>query len=315
MLGSMSKIVVIDGLARGGTTLLSSMLGSQQGSHALLGVFHEPLGCDLGLWPTAWALRPEAIEDKVQLSRPFAPPLSIVESGSRAQPLRLNPRRLMSNTQKRVRRKAQYGQISPAAWSSLVRLGRKARSLKDLDTLYQKAAGIAGVDVLSFRWNQGSFWINKFLRREDHFWISVVRHPVARALSAKTTFSWALHDSIAYSKVFAENLGAVRNPRHLIVHFEDLLNRPWPLLGEILRWLGHSVEFMEHDLVKPSGNPYRIESSDIVTSLGSHLQGRTMEGFEAEKATVGYGKLTPAELEGFEGLLAGQEVFQRYRRP
>ena len=68
----------------------------------------------------------------------------------------------------------------------------------DLDRLYQKAKKIA-TPVLCFRWNQGYPYIEKFLRNDNHHWITIVRHPIDRALSDYRAFNESFENSLKYT--------------------------------------------------------------------------------------------------------------------
>ena len=50
------KIVVIDGLARSGTTLLATIINSQKNSLCYRGIFHEFLACNIGTWKKDYIL-------------------------------------------------------------------------------------------------------------------------------------------------------------------------------------------------------------------------------------------------------------------
>ena len=61
-----SKIVVVDGLARSGTTLLSSILHSQENTSCYRGICHEFMACNIGKWKKDYALFPK-IDKKVDI--------------------------------------------------------------------------------------------------------------------------------------------------------------------------------------------------------------------------------------------------------
>ncbi|WP_305984996.1 hypothetical protein, partial [Roseibium sp. MMSF_3544] len=204
------KIVVVDGLARSGTTLLSSLIHSQQSAACYRGVFHEFLACDVGRWKRDYAcfplLRPK---DQVRIVNDFSPNYKVSLGKIDQTPLarlftrklELSLSRLRSQTLTRIKRKDQTDRLSLSRWEEMCDFS-SIKSFDDLDERYQSIATELDVDVLAFRWNQGYPYIDKFLRNPNHYWISVVRHPLTRAHSDFKTFGESYELDIRYTENF-----------------------------------------------------------------------------------------------------------------
>lgn len=274
----MAKIVVIDGLARSGSTLLTSLIHSQEGAHAYRGVFHEPLSAGLGAWKKDYALHP------------LIDPLDIGFVGgnrTRAESRRLpglrfmvDPHSLREQTLAVVKSRHQYDPMNESTWRSLTL--RKPTTFSELDHLYQDVAASSQSEVLAFRWNQGISWISAFLRNRNHYWISIVRHPLNRAISDKIAFKESLTSGLRFGDNYGFILSNHPHPRHQIVYFEDLIAKPKEVCQEIFSFLGLPRQEINLQLRNQNGEPFRVESSDLGGGA-NRRQGRPFTGFELSK--------------------------------
>ena len=143
-------VFVLDALSRSGTTLLSSLLHSQENVACYRGVFHEALACRMAIWPSGYAIMPMLSANTPVTFREEEGPekgvfnpenTTFFSSSLRKQALEV------------LDKEKQYGVLTPHQWESL--LQRPLLSFEDLDQLYEEVrAAHTGVAQLGFRWNQ-----------------------------------------------------------------------------------------------------------------------------------------------------------------
>lgn len=300
----MAKILVIDGLARSGTTLLTSLLHSQPIANAYRGVFHEPLSATLGKWKKDYA--------RHILISPMSTGISNDSRSRFEEGIKhvLDTRLLIGQTLESVHRLKQYDPINPEIWEGIQ--DRNISEWSDLDLLYQDIATVSNSEVLGFRWNQGLCWVDNFLRNKNHFWISVVRHPVSRALSDKVAFRESLYNGLKYAEAYGEILSSYQARRHKVIFFEDLVQDPFETCLQIFDFLETPVSTVNLELVDQSGNPYRVESSDLGRGK-NRKEGRPFQGFEKSKAAFPQHTGIPRTLQmRFSKLMHTYSVYHRY---
>jgi len=272
----MATIVVIDGLSRSGTTLLSSMIHSQNKAMVLRGAFHELLAYEPRGWAVRHAMMPILTAGNVAFSSD-----GIVErmiDNVRGMK-KLSGRRLFSQTMQRLDARNQYNELSKSVLLDLMKT-RQIDSFAALDGLYDDLALILGVQVLGFRWNQGLSWFPVWDRRQNHKWISVIRDPVARAISANKSHGWDLKESLLAAQIYAEKLNILSYSQNLrTVYFEDLISDPRGQLVDLMQFLGAETDELTLELIGQDGAPYRVESSSLIDKGMSHLSGEPFRGF------------------------------------
>jgi hypothetical protein len=310
----MSKILVVDGLARSGTTLISSIIHSQRLSACYRGVFHEFMATDVGKWPMAHA-HAALINDSVRFDSSLLTYLRVkfgIRNFINQKELKLSYAALQNHTIKNLTRRDQFDTLGLAEWQE--RLDNlNPTSLSDLDELYQRLAAEMNVQLLSFRWNQGLPYINKWLRNPHHHWLSVVRNPMDRALSAKKAFNWTYDESIEATKRFGSILEQTQKAEnHHLIYFEDLIQSPTEIIGELYQSLGLSLEDINFNLVQQSGKDYMIETSDLIQDGMSHTSGKKHSGFDPKMINKYKREMSGNEVDMFRAALKDQKLFARY---
>lgn len=310
----MSKILVVDGLARSGTTLISSIIHSQRLSACYRGVFHEFMATDVGKWPMAHA-HAALINDSVRFDSSLLTYLRVkfgIRNFINQKELKLSYAALKNHTIKNLTRRDQFDTLGLAEWQE--RLDNlNPTSLSDLDELYQRLAAEMNVQLLSFRWNQGLPYINKWLRNPHHHWLSVVRNPMDRALSAKKAFNWTYDESIEATKRFGSILEQTQKAEnHHLIYFEDLIQSPTEIIGELYQSLGLSLEDINFNLVQQSGKDYMIETSDLIQDGMSHTSGKEHSGFDPKMINKYKREMSGNEVDMFRAALKDQKLFARY---
>ena len=323
----MSKVLVIDSLARSGTTLLTALINSQARSAAVRGMFHEGLACGLGSWPYGMAGLPlmapaqkVRVEDRDGGYResdevPARPQASSLMSKLRLTlrlPLRLDAAYLRAGTLQRVRARQQIALFDEQTWQAL--LDRPLHSLDDLDAIYQHICRENGLAVLGLRWNQGSFYAPKWLSRPEHYWCTIVRHPLDRAASAKLTHNWPFEQSLAASLAYAKKITALQKYKTFrCVYYEDLVENPAAVIGALYDWLGCPLERVELEKVYGQhGKPYRSETAELVREGTDHRTGKTFGGIYTSAIGRQNDVVPPEVAAAFASELSTCPVYSRY---
>lgn len=298
-----ANIVVIDSLERSGTTLLSSIIHSQSISSCYRGVFHEFLSCNIGKWKQDYANASLIDYGNVQF---------VKNSNNGINNMyKMQYDILVQTSMRNLIRKEQYSFFTEEEWRIL--LNQTINSFKDLDNLYQELANLSKKEILAFRWNQGLAYINNFLRNDNHYWISLIRHPLDRALSDFKTFNVSFLDSLQFSRAYGENLEKTKKLKnHKIIYYEDLILKPSETIYEIYSFLGIKINNINFNLIQQSGKAYRVETSDLVACGKKHTEGVKYKGFESSKIGKYKQEVSLDYIEKFNSMMAEYNIYSRY---
>lgn len=271
-----ADIVVVDGMSRSGTTLLSSILHSQDRMACYRGIFPEMLAMHLGHWPNG-TLTAETVPATAAIEVKDA---SVPDQSYQfaRQSLVLYWQTLKATTLRTIEENNQTDGLSLKQWHEL--LADAPKSIKELDALYQKVASKRDVELLALRWNQGIATLPFWKSRPRHKWVCCIRNPMDRACSAEKIWQKGHEKSIGAFEVFAGRIEAMWSQIDSIVFYEDLVTRPQEVVGQLLSDLGHPRSFVEVvDLRHQDGGQYRNEKADLVDTVGSHKIGEQFSGF------------------------------------
>lgn len=304
-----SKIVIIDGLARSGTTLLSSIFHSQENISCYRGICHEFLACNIGKWKKDYALYPK-IEKDVEISLNQNNSFSRLFSNKNKK-LNLDYKRFCSNSIKTIENRNQTEKLTIEQWRNIFEQNN-VTEISDLDKLYQNIASMTDSAVLCFRWNQGYPYIGKFLRNENHYWITIIRHPIDRALSDFRAFNESFENSIRYTTNFAEVISSSKNEKHFLIYFEDLIINPQKTMAKLYDFLGLKNTNINFKLKQQSGLPYKIETSLLALEGQRHTVGENFEGFDKSKIGQSYENVDKKYKVKFERLIQKYGIYSFY---
>ncbi|KPA10238.1 Sulfotransferase [Candidatus Magnetomorum sp. HK-1] len=287
----MAKIVVIDGLARSGTTLLTSFLHTQKSYAAFRGAFHEPQACLNLSWPHEYTRLP------------------LLDSSEK---LKLNCFQLKERTLNAIKKHNQTGKMNINEWGSLPI--ENCKNVNELDLFYQKLAEKLSVNVLCFRWNQGLPYIFKWLRNPNHYWICIIRNPMDRALSSLKTHQWSFEDSLHNSVHYYTMMSNLTNTKKVIfTYYEDIVKNPRNELIKITQKLGISLP--EIELVHLKGQDekiFRPERSDNIEKYGDHRKGDVFTGFYQDSINRYLHEMQHTTIEKYIKSLSHITVLKKY---
>ncbi|WP_417430136.1 hypothetical protein [Kiloniella sp.] len=259
----MNKVLVVDGLARSGTTLINSIINSQTNTIALRGCFHELLSMGYP-WPEGGVLANiHSATDPISFNDNINRCTNSDEKKYYTKTT-ISWKQMKEFTLDKIEDLRQYGSLNHQTWLSL--LDRDVSSLSDLDKLYSDICETANVQTLSLRWNQAISYAPIWLNRKNHYWLAVVRNPFHRALSAQKAFSMDMQTSVAMTTAYAKKLETLKNnPNFKIIYYEDILENPHANISNICNWLGNtSAPVIDKEFVNTDGEPHRRESSKLV---------------------------------------------------
>lgn len=328
----MTKLAVIDSLARSGTTLLSSIIHSQQDCSAYRGVFHEPRAIRLGAWSIGMAQFP-LLDRNHPIEVVDGSPTSTVSSRAKIRfrntvlaaagrhlgytppwTLKLEWERLRNQTLSTIEAENQVGEVTLGEWDRL--LAVRPTRLAELDELYTGLVEELGSSVLGFRWNQGLSYIRKWLRSPDHYWITILRNPLDRACSAKKTHSWSWADSLESTVQYCTNLSRVAaDDRVHVLYYEDLIENPAEELLAVFDMLDQDIsrdELVLDELYGQDGEQYRAESADLVDEHGTHKVGEQTTQLYTSSIHRFKEEMPETQIERYRRELAGVPFLDRY---
>lgn len=153
-----------------------------------------------------------------------------------------------------------------------------AKTMADLLDIEQRLGQFFGLDVLAYRAGRtysvaprhmrqdGSYWVEMarwWLEKRNSYWIEVVRNPYDRLTSAmlmapEAKFTEMLEETNAHFRFVSE----MTHPRFLVIKYEDLCAEPDRELARISAFLGEPV--VNRPLVNYYGRPFYPNTSENV---------------------------------------------------
>ena len=211
----MKKFIVIDSIARSGTTLLSSLIRSQKGCMTLNAQFVEPFEIhSQDGWPIEYGKRDLlfSLENEINIE---------------------NYRNESLKQLERPRLNLGY---SIEEWQAMI-----PKDSQNLQDLYIGMANSLDVDVLGFRWNQNISYAPVWLdRSEDNYWLVSIRNPLDRTVSNMKTHSWNFQGCYDVTMKYSENLTKLKKiygDRVIIVKYEEIVRDSRQVVQNIMKKL------------------------------------------------------------------------------
>ncbi|MBL4652849.1 MAG: hypothetical protein JKY53_08285 [Flavobacteriales bacterium] len=309
----MAKIIVIDGLARSGTTLLNAICNSQENCAAYRGVFHEPLACNYAKWAEGYAQH-DIIPDDSKVF--FNHNLYRINSFfSNKKSYYFSQEMFVKKSLLTLKSRNQFQHFDQNEWEKRFD-NLNFNSFSKVDDFYQRLAENVGVDNLFIRWNQGYSYINKWLRNKDHYWISVVRHPIGRAYSYFRSHEVSYENSLGNSKGFAsvhDIILSKENSKFQAILYEDLITKGKEELTKMFAKFDIELPAIELlKIINNDGNPYRIESSTLVDKGEDRLKGHEYTGLDKRKLYAFRNEVSDVIQEQYRKELSGFKIYQNY---
>lgn len=205
----MNRYVVIDSIARSGTTILTNLIDNQNSCLAIPGAFPESIGAKLNItWPHGFA-KHKILDDSWV---PF-------------------------NSKKFIERR--HNIIPSNKWNNF-----EFETFEDIDKLYDELLESKKSKYLFLRWNQSLFWINKWRSRLAHHWVTIIRNPMSVAQSAanKWTEDWSYNQSLATIEAYFNNLVKVQHKTN-IVYYEDLIHDQKKVITGLFKNIGVDIQY------------------------------------------------------------------------
>ena len=290
------KYLIIDSLARSGTTLLSSIIRTQGGCVSFDGLVLESLAyaSEGWEWPLGFAMQPL---------------MSLDESP------RLSPSEWRERLRVRVREtfpRLSMG-LSITEWDSLL---NEIDSFENLEIFYDKLAKKFDASLIAFRWNQHLFYANKWLSKSvDHYWITAIRDPRDRAVSNCRTHGWDIGKNIqATDSYFQKYYSVFDHPRFITVYYEDIVNNTRDTVSDLFCSIDFDISNLNLDsLVGSDNTPYKNQGWRVKTTFKSHASGEQYNGMYNTSTGQYKTALSPNDIRDFNILIEKYPVLYRYR--
>tara|TARA_E500000331_G_scaffold90567_1_gene86407 strand:- start:3063 stop:3965 length:903 start_codon:yes stop_codon:yes gene_type:complete len=238
----MAKHVVLDSLARSGTTLISALLRSQERSVSFCPGFNEAISYkNAGSWPHGICRRKGFITDEDEFD--------------------FNA--FKSNSLEYIIEFKQFYHLDEKGWESII---MESKSPLDLYRKIEDVFSEKGKDLFFYRWNQCFCFTEKWFSRGDEFkWLTVIRNPLDRACSSFQKHDWKFHDSLLSTVAFAEKLNECLLTKDVpiqFIHYEDLIKEPKKIISSIYSSIGEKLNAVNlTKIIGSNGKPFSPQSS------------------------------------------------------
>lgn len=234
----MTRIVIINGLARGGTNLAANLFAAQDRWHVSDAAIAEITCIDKFLpkdfinhYPLALDhLRISALIDS-KIEKFKAECIDrIVDT--------VCPSYNTIKTKYHVGVKSYYG-ISIESWGEYLRQLADIKSFSELNDLYVEFARKMNCDVLGHRTTALTSYADAFLTRSaNHWWIEVTRDPFDRVVSSRKGHTQCLTQSFLQSRWQIHHISRNNHKNFIVITYEDLCTNPSETLEKVFAALG-----------------------------------------------------------------------------
>lgn len=303
----MPKHVVLDSIARSGTTLLSALLRSQKGIISFCPGFNEPLSCPVNQPPD-----------------PRAPALGIKMGGwphgicrqNFVKEAHIDFSKFQNESLASIVDFAQYYGLSKDKWRSIIFDSNSPADVrKNLEDTFPE------VQVFCYRWNQTLCYFNEWINNgSDYLWLSMIRDPLDRACSSLQKHSWPLEDSLENTISFATKLQGTSDSKQFhLLYYEDLVQTTEHEMASILDFMGVENKSIILESIKGSNGedfiPQSSEMSNTSIKSDGYFDGKKFNGVHDNQ--IGRYKRHPSfhngrQYERFKNRLEGFPQYKRY---
>ena len=289
------KYLIIDSIARSGTTLFSSMVRTQAKCVTFDGNFMEP-----------WNIHGEPSEP---LKNGYKP----IEFNAISKPkFRSYPGEIMKvfsspNLGERIMMGKDFSE-----WQNIL-----YKKVVDYDSLYDRIAKEFKAELIGFRWNQNLFYAPQWLNRSsDHYWVVVVRNPLDRTASNIKTHGWKFDDCLKLSVELDRKFWTLKKhypDRLLLVYYEDLIDNPQEQMRDFFAKMNFEVSDIDTtNLIGANNKHYRNQGWRVKIKKGDHRKGMKFENFYKTSVNQYKDLLTPRQIAELKMKLSGLKMFSRY---
>lgn len=289
------KYLVIDSIARSGTTLFSSLVRTQKQCVTFDGNFVEPYNL----------------------------------FGIPNPPLKTGFKKIKFTTDRKPNLNKYRNEIINAFENPLVRdrilMGKTLPEWKlfleqdfnSFDELYDRIAKIYNSELIGFRWNQSLFYSPLWLQRSpEHYWAIVVRNPLDRTVSNMKTHNWNFQDCVDLSIEMNNKYLKLKEvfPRQtILIYYEDLIVNPKKEMSIFFTKIDFPIKNLEiNNLVGSNNKPYRNQGWKVKKKKGDHRLGTKFENFYQNSVDQYRQHLSATQIKTFYDNVLGLDLFNRY---
>lgn len=247
----MAKHVVIDAIARSGTTLMSALLRSQDKTMAFCPGFNEPLSCkNVGEWPHGICRQEFLHNPEIDFAKFQQESLSQIMDYS------------------------QYYGLGEDEWKSIV---FDAKSTSEIRENMERA--FPEIEVFCYRWNQAICYFHEWIKNGDNFlWLSMIRNPLDRAVSSFEKHHWQFEESLKNTISFGDKLqNAKLSNKFYLTYYEDLVESPQKIIRDIYSFFGLEIKNINLTDIKGSNGKDFIPQSSQIKNVYKKSDGYLVE--------------------------------------
>ena len=298
----MPKHVVLDSIARSGTTLLSALIRSQENSTSFCPGFSEYLCCnETPEWPHG-ACRSNFVNDQD-----------------------IDFKKFQTDSISQINDYSQYYGVSEDSWIEII------NNSQTTEEFYKKLEKkIFNSNVFCYRWNQGLYYFYEWIKKgDDYLWLSMIRNPLDRACSSFEKHRWSFVDSLKNTVSFAEKLQEVKgNNKFFLIHYEDLIKEPEKIINDIYSFFGVKLSNINLENIKGSNGeefiPQTSTMKNVYNKVDGYIQGNKFNGlydkqinrYKTEYLVDSFGHkyniCDKTTYDNFEKALSGFDEYSRY---
>ncbi len=287
----MNKYIIIDSVARSGTTLLSAILNSQKKTTTVNGIIS---GAEFLLYS-----RNEYWSQEKCLKKNDMNYLKNIVSNS----INSDNGRLLKGQSKEY-------------WLTLL---NNVKTEDDFVTEYYDPI-LKSYDstILGLRYNQTIWYFDKWVSKsKNNYWLTIIRNPYDRSRSNMITHSWSPTKCIRLTDMYGKKLMELQNhPQFIYIYYEDLVKDPENVIKEIYKKIGVKLENIElSKLIGADNKLYKNQGSNVKQNKGDHRKGEDYQGIHSN--SVGKAKEIIKEDSylsfGLNNIINKYPIYNRYK--
>ena len=182
------------------------------------------------------------------------------------------------------------------------------------EDLYQNIAESANAKLISFRWNQQSFYSSNWLSRsQNHYWLSIIRNPYDRIYSNMKTHGWDFTRALKVTSTFNDNVlyNLDKFSNFILVYYEELILDPEKVTRSICNKLG--IKFLTSEPNKLLGANYHLyRTQGYKTKNPIRTYGDRCSSYYKSSIGTGQSNLSSYQTETIKSFIKNLELFKKY---
>ena len=284
------NLIIIDSIARSGTTLLNAIINTQNDFFTLKGHYTGS----------------EYLYYSKNLNKFWDQNDSTPNQNSN-QLIKCELKKHLKN-----RRDLLHSNTTEKYWIN------KLEKLDDSDSFkkfYDELRKDFNCKYLGLRYNNVIWYYDEFKKIHNGIWLTIIRNPYDRARSNMITHNWSENQCLELTKKYGTKIDKIINDKNFyLIYYEDLCNDPKNTLKDFFNLFQIDEKDLQLENLKEMGKDYKNQGSNLKLEGKNHTSGEKYNGIHKKSINLSKNFNFSNKFNNeMKKIINDFEVYKRYR--